>query len=109
MRRGVLFIFLLVTLLHTNAIAQRNRAQFSDFLSHAYFGLDVGYINYPFSNDQLKEGFTSESIKVPHAAVRLTLLGYRFNKYLSAEINYMRPVSWVRYEDINGRQEIILQ
>jgi len=102
MRRGVLFIFLLVTLLHTNAIAQRNRAQFSDFLSHAYFGLDVGYINYPFSNDQLKEGFTSESIKVPHTAVRLTLLGYRFNKYLSAEINYMRPVSWVRYEDING-------
>ena len=102
MRIRLLYILSLFILLHTVAIGQRNRTQFSDFLSHTYFGLDIGYINYPFSNHQLKEGFTSESIKVPHTALRVTLLGYRFNKYLSAEINYMRPVSWVRYEDING-------
>ena len=102
MRIRILYILPLFILLQSVAMGQRNRAQFSDFLSRSYFGLDIGYINYPFSNDQLKEGFTSESIKVPHTAVRLTLLGYRFNRYLAAEINYMRPVSWVRYEDING-------
>ena len=96
------FIFLIILLEFHSVSGQNNRAQFSNFLSRTYFGLDIGYINYPFSNEQLKDGFTTTSIKVPHTALRITLLGYRFNDYLAAEINYLRPISWVRYEDING-------
>jgi hypothetical protein len=35
---------------------------------------------------------------VPHPAVRLVLFGYEFNKYLSAQLTYMRPVTWVKYQ-----------
>ena len=84
------------------AIAQDTRTQYPHVLSKAYIGVDVGYINYKFSNAELNPGFKTENIGVPHTAVRITLFGYRFNKYLSAELNYMRPVLWVRYHDING-------
>src|SRR6185295_5367574 len=81
---------------------QDKRTQYPTFLSKSYFGLDIGYIDYRFSNDQLNSGYHTSSIEVPHTAVRITLLGHHFNKYISGELNYMRPVSWVRYVDING-------
>ncbi len=49
----------------------------------------------------MEPGFTMESVKVPHAAVRLVLFGHEFNKYLSAQITYMRPVMWAEYDYIN--------
>jgi hypothetical protein len=96
------YIVLVSTLYYFPASAQDTHTQLPTFLSKSYFGIDIGYINYPFSNQQLNDGYVTERIEVPHAAVRITLLGYRFNKFLSAEINYLRPVSWVRYKDING-------
>lgn len=64
----------------------------------------MGYINYPFSAAQLEPGFVVESITVPHMAPRLILFGHQFNKYVSAQISYMRPVDWVTYKNINGDQ-----
>ena len=65
----------------------------------------MGYIYYPFSSAQLEPGFTVQSVNIPHIAPRLILYGYRFNKYLSAQISYMRPVDWVTYKNINGDQK----
>jgi len=100
--RIVAFFILLIFLEKNCAQAQDSRAQYPGLLSKAYIGVDIGYIDYHFSEKQLNPGFTTTSVSVPHTAVRVTLLGYRFNKYLSAELNYMRPVLWVRYNDING-------
>lgn len=83
---------------------QRNRAQYPDYMSQAYFSVNIGYINYPFSNLHLEPGFTAASVTVPHTAVRLMLYGWQFNDYFSMNISYMRPVLWVVYEDINGEQ-----
>lgn len=93
-------LFLFFTLQAINA--QDNRTQYPRLLSNAYFGLNVGYINYPFSNAHVEPGFQAEKIKIPHLAVRLMLLGYRINESLSAQITYMRPVNWVEYQGING-------
>ncbi|MFL5740531.1 MAG: acyloxyacyl hydrolase [Flavisolibacter sp.] len=82
--------------------AQDDRVQYPVLLRNAYFGLNLGYINYPFSNAQLMPGYSAQSVTVPHMAVRLTLFGYRFNENLSAQITYMRPVKWVEYQNING-------
>src|SRR3954469_22576954 len=82
--------------------AQDKRAQYPGLLRKAYFGLNVGSIDYPFTNAHLAAGYSASSVKIPHAAVRLTLLGYRFTDHFSARITYMRPVNWVEYEDING-------
>ena len=98
----VLVIYFMVGI--SSGHAQRNRAQYPRYLSQAYFSVNVGYINYPFSNDHLEPGFTAESITVPHTGVRLTLYGWQFNDYFSMKISYMRPVLWVVYEGINGEQ-----
>jgi len=101
MRIVISFILAFILQL-TRVKAQDQRTQYPGLLSKAYIGVDIGYIDYKFSEAQLNPGFTNTSITVPHTAVRITLLGYRFNNYLSAELNYMRPVLWVRYHDING-------
>ena len=79
--------------------AQDNKAQIPGFLQRAYFEVNVGAINYPFSeaNFENNKYILSEAVEVPHIAARLVLLGYEFNKFLSAQITYMRPVLWVQY------------
>lgn len=84
------------------ALAQDNRIQYPTGLRNAYFGVNIGYINYPFSMQQLEPGFTADGVTVPHVAVRLVLYGLPINKYLSAKITYMRPVNWVQYRNVNG-------
>jgi opacity protein-like surface antigen len=78
--------------------AQDNRAQIPKILSNAFFEINIGSINYDFGQKSMESGYNLKSVKVPHAAVRLVLFGYEFNKYLAAQINYMRPVKWVRYQ-----------
>jgi hypothetical protein len=82
--------------------AQDKRTQYPSFLSNSYFNVNIGYIDYPFSTAQLEQGNQVESIEVPHTAVRVVLLGRQFNKYLSAQVSYMRPVKYVAYKNING-------
>src|SRR5262245_11142875 len=101
-RKNAALVLLLFITLHVSA--QDERAQYPSFLANSYFGVNIGYINYPFSNKHLAPGYTAESVKVPHVGVRINLLGYRFNENLSAEISYMRPVNWVEYHNINGVQ-----
>ena len=87
------------------ASAQDNRIQYPTGLRNAYFGVNIGYINYPFSMQQLEPGFTADGVSVPHTAVRIVLYGLPINKYLSARITYMRPVNWVQYKNVNGDQQ----
>lgn len=83
-------------------IAQDTRFQYPGALKNSYYGVNIGYINYPFSSKQLEPGYTVGSVDVPNTAVRLILYGKEFNEYLSARITYMRPVSWVQYKNVNG-------
>ncbi len=110
MKPKQLWCLLIATIIISDfsAIAQpgEKRIQYSTGLKNAYFGVSLGYINYPFSFAQLEPGFTAESVSVPHIAPRLVLYGYEFNKYLAAQITYMRPVDWVGYKNINGDQQL---
>jgi hypothetical protein len=99
-----LFIFLSAILQGLCIRAQDTRAQYPPVLSNSYIGVNIGYINYPFSAAQLEQGHTVQSVKVPHTAVRIILFGHQFNKYISAQISYMRPVNWVEYKNIDGDQ-----
>jgi Lipid A 3-O-deacylase (PagL) len=86
------------------AVAQPGdkRIQYSGALKNAFFGTNIGYINYRFTNANLEPGYTAEAIQIPHPAVRMVLYGRHINKHLAAQITYMRPVSWVQYKNING-------
>jgi hypothetical protein len=82
--------------------AQDKRLQYPAALSNSFSGVSIGYINYPFTQQQLEPGYHAASVHVPHTAVRIVLFGHEFNKWLSAQITYMRPVDWVKYKNING-------
>jgi len=105
-----IFKFILLTLvipLKSLALyAQDTRSQYPRFLSNSYIGVNMGYIDYRFSSLQVQPGFDAESIRIPHLAVQVLLLGHHFNKYLSAQISYTRPVNWVEYKNVNGDKTI---
>ena len=89
--------------------AQDERAQLPLALRNAYFGVSVGSINYDFGAMSFlpHTGYVFSNVVVKHPAVRLVLYGYEFNKYLSAQLTYMRPVYWVSYYyDQNNGSEV---
>ncbi len=99
----VYLLSLLLSLFSLQIAAQNERTQYPFFLSnHTYFETNFSYVNYHFSNLQMESGYHAESIHIPHTGVRLIIYGYRFNKYLSAQLSYMRPVLWVQYRNVNG-------
>ncbi|MBE0663542.1 MAG: acyloxyacyl hydrolase [Bacteroidales bacterium] len=100
--RSIIFSFLF--LINLTGFSQRNPAQYPPFLADSYFSINIGRINYPFSNQHLEPGFQAESVSVPHTGVRLMLYGRHFNDYLAMQISYMRPVLWVVYRNVNGAQ-----
>ena len=108
--RANIFLTALLTLVlalsNYKLAGQDSRAQYPRFLSRSYIGLNMGYINYPFSSLQLEPGFQAESIRIPHLAVQVLLIGHHINKNLSAQISYSRPVNWVEYKHVNGDQYI---
>lgn len=103
---GIILIVLL-SFFTSSLTAQRSRAQYPGFMQNSYYGINIGYIDYPFSNEHLVPGYTAETIEIPHTAVRLILYGRQINDYLSVNINYMRPVLWVRYLDIYHDGELV--
>jgi opacity protein-like surface antigen len=101
---AVLRIFILATLLQGfQLFAEDNRGQYPLLLSNSYLEFNLGYINYPFSNSHLLPGSRAERVRTPHLGMRI-VLGYRFNRYLSAQIGYMKPTNQLVYENVNGDQ-----
>ncbi|MDD3080146.1 MAG: acyloxyacyl hydrolase [Paludibacter sp.] len=101
MKFKFLFVILFITLLSVELKSQDKRSQIPTGLQKGYFEVNIGSINYPFGQASLADGYTLvDAIVVPHTAVRLVLAGYDFNKYLSGQIIYIRPVLWVKYKGV---------
>lgn len=88
------------------AKSQDKRTQYPAFLKNSYFSVNVGYINYPFSNQQMEPGFHVSSIHIPHVAARVILFGHQFSRYLSAQVSYMRPVKYAEFINVNDDQSV---
>ena len=84
------------------AAAEDTRTQYPAFLSHAYFGVSLGAIRYDFSPRQLQPGFQAEAVEAPPAAARVTLYGREINRFLAAQVTYMRPVLYATYRNVDG-------
>ena len=80
------------------------RAQYPAFLANSFVNLNLGYIDYPFSALQLEPGHQAESVQVPHASVRAVLFGRHFGRYFCGQVSYMRPVEYVRYQNVDGAE-----
>lgn len=108
-----LLLWLTATPLHAQApsdqgsqptAAPDTRTQYGPLLTNSFVGVTVGAIDYAFTGVQLQPGFQAASVEIPRATVRVTLFGHQFNKYLSAQATYMRPVQYVSYFGVNGEE-----
>ena len=50
----------------------------------------------------VEPGFEAESIDKARIAVRADFFGHRFTKWLAAQVTYMRPGVFVKYNNVNG-------
>lgn len=99
----IAFLSLAILLQALNILAEDDRGQYPLLLRNSYIDFNLGYINYPFTNSQLSSGSIAESIDVKHLGMRI-ILGHRFNKYLSGQIGYMKPLKQLVFENINVDQ-----
>jgi len=88
----------------TSGDSQDTRTQYPLLLRNTYFNINIGYLDYPFSQQQLEPGFSAESIDIPRVAVRAVLIGHQFTPYFSVQAHYARPVQYVSYRNVNGEQ-----
>jgi len=94
---------LLLLCLRGSALAQApgdTRTQYPLLLQNSYIAINVGAVDQPFSQAQLQPGFRAASIDVPRFDVRVMLVGHEFNRFLSAQASYMRPVNYVTYTSV---------
>lgn len=78
------------------------RTQYPKYLANSYFGINVGFLHYPFSSEQLQPGNKVEFVRVGHVAGQVVLFGHHFNEYISAQAGYTRPVRYVTYVNVNA-------
>jgi len=76
------------------------RAQYPRALQNSFVAINVGAIDQPFSQAQLAPGFQAAAIEVPRIDVRVMLLGHEFNRFISAQASYMRPLNYVKYTSV---------
>ena len=78
------------------------RVQYPTGLANSFVTVNVGSIGYAFSEQQLAPGHTVGSIEVPHTAASVVLFGHHFNTHVSVQGSYMRPIKYVRYQNLDG-------
>ncbi|WP_087521705.1 acyloxyacyl hydrolase [Polaribacter sp. SA4-12] len=87
-----------------NLISQENtnpKSQPSNFLSKSYYSINFGGIFYPFSNGNLIDGYSSESLSRNYFSGRM-LLGYKIQPNLAVQFGTIRPAAWFKYDNVNG-------
>ena len=104
MNRALAAAALLLVWVRPSAFAQESdtRTQYPALLQNSYITINVGAIDQPFSQAQLAPGFRAASIDVPPIDVRVMLLGHEFNRFVSAQASYMRPLNYVTYTAVRA-------
>lgn len=98
-----LFVFLSVTIMVGQEDESKKDFTYSNsqFFTKTYYGANFGLINYPFTNDNLKDGFASDEVSKNRFSGRF-LLGYKLSENLGLQYGVMRPANWFQYDNINN-------
>jgi hypothetical protein len=101
--KKILFLFLiLVPSFHLLSQKKEDqKTKFTDFLSKSYYSINLGGVHYPFSNDNLIDGYATETFSRNWFSGRL-LLGHKLTDDLSVQFGTMRPASWFKYDNVNN-------
>ena len=87
-----------------NLISQENsppKTQPTNFLSKSYYSINFGGIFYPFSNNNLIDGYATETFSRNYFSGRM-LLGYKIQPNLAVQFGTLRPAAWFKYDNVNN-------
>lgn len=102
MKKRILFtLFLLISFNLISQEEKKQKTKFTNFLAKSYYSLNFGGIFYPFSNNNLIDGYKTETFSRNWFSGRL-LLGHKLTGNLSAQFGTMRPASWFKYDNVNN-------
>ena len=95
------FLFLFISVNLISQEEKKQKTKFTNFLANSYYSLNFGGIFYPFSNNNLIEGYETKTFSRNWFSGRL-LLGHKLKEDLSVQFGTMRPASWFKYDNINN-------
>lgn len=94
------FLLFSISLSFVSQEKEQQKTKFTKFLAKSYYSLNFGGIFYPFSNDNLIDGFKTETFSRNWFSGRL-LLGHKLSEDLAIQFGTMRPASWFKYDNVN--------
>lgn len=101
MRKYFFLFFVFITINFYGQKEKRPTTQLSNFLSKSYFSVNLGGVFYPFSNNNLVDGYATDSFSKNAFSGRF-LLGYKIKPDLAVQFGVMRPASWFKYTNVNN-------
>ena len=97
----LLLLILLISFTSFSQDENESKTKLTNFLAKSYYSINLGGVFYPFSNDNLIDGYQTETYSRNWFAGRL-LLGYKLTDDLSLQFGTMRPASWFKYDNVNN-------
>lgn len=93
-------IFLISYTIHCQE-ENESKTKLTNFLSKSYYSINFGGVFYPFSNDNLIDGYKTETFSRNWFSGRL-LLGHQLTDDLAVQFGTLRPASWFKYDNVNN-------
>lgn len=97
----VLFFIFLLSINISCQEKNNSKIQPSKFLENFYYSINFGGIFYPFSNDNLIEGYKSDTFSRNWFSGKLGF-GYKIKENLALQFGVIRPAAWFKYDNINN-------
>jgi hypothetical protein len=97
----LLLLILLISFTIFSQEENESKTKLTNFLSKSYYSINLGGVFYPFSNDNLIDGYQTETFSRNWFSGRL-LLGHKLTDDLAVQFGTMRPASWFKYDNVNN-------
>ncbi|PIX14789.1 MAG: hypothetical protein COZ74_01975, partial [Flavobacteriaceae bacterium CG_4_8_14_3_um_filter_31_8] len=101
MKKALFILLICFSLQNFSQTEKPLKTKFTNFLSKSYYSINLGGIFYPFSNDNLIDGFETETFSRNWFSGRL-LLGHKITEDFSAQFGTIRPAAWFKYDNVNN-------
>lgn len=77
------------------------KTQPNAFLSKFYYTINFGAIFYPFSNDNLIDGYATDTFSKNYFSGKLGF-GYKIKENVALQFGVIRPAAWFKYDNVNN-------
>lgn len=104
LKKILVLLPILLLACHSSSNAADSRKEIPDIFQNSYFGLDLGYTNFNFTNSDLALEYQAESIQNECFGGRI-YLGHYFNPYLALQMSFMFPFTRLEFKGVSSDEK----